>query len=73
MSERRKVRYSVGPLDFLKGDLSTVSLSSPLPLPPTSASSAISDGEFSADLVVVILSIEMSGSADLLKTWMKRR
>ena len=40
---------------------------------PTSASSAISDGEFSADWVGVVLSIKVSGSADLLKPWMKRR
>ena len=41
---------------------------------PTSASSApsIDDGEFSADWVGVVLSIEVSGLADLLKPWMKR-
>ena len=40
-SERREVRYPIGPLDFLeRGDLSTVSSSPPSPLPPTSASSA---------------------------------
>ena len=42
---------------------------------PTSASSApsIDDGEFSADRVGLVLSIEVSGSANLLKPWMKRR
>ena len=91
--ERKEVRYSVGPLNFLESDLLTFSLSPPLPLPPTSASSAISNGEFSADLVVglvplpnlassapsiddgkfsadrvgVVLSIEVSAPANLLK------
>ena len=38
----------------------------------TSASSVMSDGEFLADLVVVVLSIEVSGLV-LLKLWIKRR
>ena len=91
--EYREVRYPVGPLDFLEGDFLTVSSSPPSLLPTTSASSAMFDGEFSADLAVelvqlptsassalsiddsefsadqvrVILSIEVSGMADLLK------
>ena len=39
----------------------------------TSASSAMSDGEFSANQVGVVLSIEVSGLANLLKPWMKRQ
>ena len=38
---------------------------------PTSASSARSDGKFLADWVGVVLSIEISDLADLLKPWMK--
>ena len=42
---------------------------------PTSASSALSidDGKFSADRVEVVLSIKVSGLANLLKSWMKRQ
>ena len=40
---------------------------------PTSVSSALSidNGKFSADQVGVVLRIEMSGPANLLKPWMK--
>ena len=38
----------------------------------TSTSSAMSNGEFLANLVVVVLSIEVSGLA-LLKPWIKRQ
>ena len=61
--ERKEVKYSVGPLDFLEGDLSTVSSSPPLPLPPTSASSAISDGEFLANFVVELVPLPTSTSS----------
>ena len=61
-----EVRYSVDLFDILEGDLLTISLSPLLPLPPTSASSVISDNKFLADLVVVVLSIEVSSLA-LLK------
>ena len=87
------------PLDFLESDLSTVLLSPPSLLPPTSTSSAmfnsefsadlvvelvllptsassvlsIDDGEFSADWVRVVLSIEVSVMANLFKLWMKRQ
>ena len=51
--ERRKVRYSIGTFSFLeRGDFSTISSSPLSSLSPTSASSAISDGKFSDDLVV---------------------
>ena len=68
-SERREVRYSVGPFGFLKrGDLSTVLSSPPSPLPPTSAFSAMSDGKFSADLVVELVPLPTSASSAMSLT-----
>ena len=65
--EHREVRYPVGPFGFLeRGDLSTVSSSLLSPLPPISAFSVMSDGKFLADLIVVVLSIEV-GDLALLK------
>ena len=61
--ERREVRYPIGTFGFLEGDLSTVSSSPPSPLPPTSASSAMSNGEFSADLVVELVPLPISASS----------
>ena len=43
----------------------------PLPTPASSAPS-IDNGEFSADWVGLVLSIKVSGPANLFKTWMKR-
>ena len=40
---------------------------------PISASSAMSDGEFSADRIGVVLSLKVSGLANLLNLWMKRQ
>ena len=55
-SQRREVKYPVSPLDFLeKSDLLSVLSSLLLPLPSTSASSAMSDGEYLADLVVELV------------------
>ena len=73
-SKHRKVKYPVGMFGFLEGDCSTVS-SSPLHSATNlSIFSHVPDAdEFSADLVVVVLSIEVSGPANLLKPWMKRR
>ena len=89
--ERREVRYPIGLLNFLEDDPLTVLLSLPLLLLSTSASSAISNSKFPADLVMelvlfptlasstmsngefladrngVLLSIEVSGLANLLK------
>ena len=62
--ERREVRYPIGPLDFLeRGDLSTVSSSPLSPLPPISASSAMFNGEFLADLVVKLIPLQTSASS----------
>ena len=44
-----------------------------LVLLPTSTSSAMSNEEFSVDWVGVVLSIEVSGSANLLKLGIKRQ
>ena len=65
-SERREVRYPIGPLDFLeRGDLLTISSSLPSPLPPTSASSARSTDvdKFLADLVVELVPLPSSVSS----------
>ena len=62
--ERREVKYSVGLFGFLERDnLSTVSSSPLLPLPPTSASSTMSDGELSANLVVEVVPLLTSASS----------
>ena len=55
-SERREVRYSIGPFDFLEGDLLTI-LSSTPSLSPTLASSAMFTytNKFSADLFVELI------------------
>ena len=66
-SERREVKYPADPFSFLKGNLLTISLSPLSLLPPTSSSSAMSKGEFSAYQVGLILGIKVSGLANLLK------
>ena len=88
----------MGTFEFLKrGDLLTISLSLRSLFRPTSASLAMFDGEFSADLVVelillltsafpamsegkfsadlvaFVLSIKVSGPANVLKPWLKRQ
>ena len=88
--KRKEVKYFVSLLYFLEANLLTISSSLPSPLPlllassamsnsnfsanlvielvllPTVAYLAMSDGKFLADVVVIVLSIEVSGSA-LLK------
>ena len=65
-SECREIRYPVSPFDFFEGDLfDRFIITSIIPL-PASASLALSNGKFLAYLFVIILSIEVSGSA-LLK------
>ena len=62
MSERKEVKYLVYLLDFLESDFSTILSSSPSLLPPTSASSAMSNCLFLADLVVELVPLPTSAS-----------
>ena len=68
--ERRKVRYFINSLDFLKkNDFSTIS-SLPLSPSPNSAFSAIfiDANKFSADLVVELVPLSISASSALSLT-----
>ena len=68
--KRREVRYPICPVDFLEEDLLTVSSSLSSLLLPTLPSAALSDGKFSADLVVELAPLLTSASSAMSLTLM---
>ena len=66
-SERREVRYTIGPLDFLERDnLLTVSSLPPSPSPTLASSAMSTDADkFSVDLVVELVPLPTSASSAL--------